>query len=112
MRKDGFRTAAQERRTLLNAWLTLNSPFVVELIADAGWDCITIDQQHGLGGHDAMVGCLTAAKSCGLPALVRVANNDPGLIGRALAAGAQVVICPLINSVEEADAFVRAVKYP
>jgi 4-hydroxy-2-oxoheptanedioate aldolase len=59
-----------------------------------------------------MVGCLTAAKATGMPALVRVAANDPGLIGRALDAGAQGVVCPLINSADDAERFVRAVKYP
>jgi 4-hydroxy-2-oxoheptanedioate aldolase len=84
----------------------------MDSIGDAGWDCILIDQQHGLGGHDAMVGCLTAAKAVGLPALVRVADNDQGLIGRALDGGAQGVVCPLIYSAQDAERFVRAVKYP
>jgi 4-hydroxy-2-oxoheptanedioate aldolase len=84
----------------------------MDSIGDAGWDCILIDQQHGLGGHDAMVGCLTAAKAAGLPALVRVADNDQGLIGRALDGGAQGVVCPLIYSAQDAERFVRAVKYP
>ena len=77
--EDRFRTAAKQRRTLFNAWLTLNNPFLIELIGEAGWDCITIDQQHGLGGNEALLGCLTAARACGLPAIVRVAENDPGL---------------------------------
>jgi 4-hydroxy-2-oxoheptanedioate aldolase len=109
---DRFREAQKARRTLFNAWLTLNNPFLIELIGEAGWDCITIDQQHGLGGNEALVACLTAARACGLPAIVRVANNDPGLVGRALDAGAQGIMCPLINNVDEAEAFVRAVKYP
>jgi 4-hydroxy-2-oxoheptanedioate aldolase len=112
MRVDQFRKAAHEGRTLFNAWLTLNSPFVIELIAQAGWDCITIDQQHGMGGNEVLLGCLTAARACGLPTLVRVAENDPGLVGRALDAGAQGIMCPLIANVEEAEAFVQAVKYP
>ena len=112
MREDGFRKAAKERRTLFNAWLTLNNPFLIELIGEAGWDCITIDQQHGLGGNEALVGCLTAARACGLPAIVRVAENSPGLIGRALDAGAQGIMCPLIGNVEDAEAFVQAVKFP
>jgi len=112
MSRDRFRQAAQERRTLFNAWLTLNDPFLIELSGEAGWDCITIDQQHGLGGNEALIACLTAARACGLPAIVRVANNDPGLVGRALDAGAQGIMCPLINNVDEAEAFVRAVKYP
>ncbi|MGA7547057.1 MAG: hypothetical protein WBW08_14715, partial [Methyloceanibacter sp.] len=64
---DQFRKAANEGRTLFSAWLTLNSPFVIELIAQAGWDCITIDQQHGMGGNEVLLGCLTAARACGLP---------------------------------------------
>jgi 4-hydroxy-2-oxoheptanedioate aldolase len=71
-----------------------------------------IDQQHGLGGHDAMVACLVAAKAAGLPSFVRIAQNDAGLAGRALDAGAQGIVCPLINSVEDAERFVRATKYP
>jgi 4-hydroxy-2-oxoheptanedioate aldolase len=112
MPEDRFRQAAKDGRTLFNAWLTLNNPFLIELVGEAGWDCITIDQQHGLGGNEALVGCLTAARACGLPVIVRVANNDPGLVGRALDAGAQAIMCPLINGVEDAEAFVRAVKYP
>jgi len=112
MTEDLFRQAVRQRRTLFNAWLTLNNPFVIELIGEAGWDCVTIDQQHGLSGNEALLTCLTAAKACGLPAIVRVANNDPGLVGRALDAGAQGIMCPLINTVDEAEAFVRAVKYP
>ena len=112
MPADRFRQAAKERRLLYNAWLTFNAPFLIELIGEAGWDCITIDQQHGLGGNEALLGCLTAARACGLPAIVRVAENDPGLIGRALDAGAQGIMCPLIETVEDADAFVRAVKFP
>src|SRR4029078_1294319 len=110
--EDRFRNARAEGRTLLNAWLTLNSPFVIELIGEAGWDCITIEQQHGLGGNAALISCLTAARAAGLPAIVRVAENDPGLIGRALDAGAQGIMCPMIDNVDDAEAFVRAVKYP
>lgn len=112
MPDDVFRIGRAKRRTLFNAWLMMNNPLAIELIGEAGWDCLTIDQQHGLGGNDTLVACLTAARAAGLPAIVRVANNDPGLVGRALDAGAQGIMCPLINSVEEAEAFVRAVKYP
>jgi len=112
MVEDRFRQGAYDNQTLFCAWLSINFPPLIGAIGEAGWDCILIDQQHGLGGHDAMVGCLTAAKVVGLPGLVRVADNDPGLIGRALDAGAQGIVCPLINSAEDAEHLVRAVKYP
>src|SRR5262249_17603773 len=112
MREDRFRQGAKEGRTLLNAWLTLNSPFLIELIGEAGWDCLTIDQQHGLGGSDVLLQWLPAAGASGLPAIVRVAENDPGLVGRVLDAGAQGIMCPLVETIEDAEAFVRAVKFP
>jgi 4-hydroxy-2-oxoheptanedioate aldolase len=112
MREDRFRKAAKDRRTLFNAWLMLNNPFLIEMIGGAGWDCITIDQQHGLGGNETLLSCLTAARGAELPAIVRVAENDPGLIGRALDAGAQGIMCPMIETVEDAEAFVKSVKYP
>jgi 4-hydroxy-2-oxoheptanedioate aldolase len=110
--QDMFRRTAQEGRTLLCAWLSINSSSLIQAIGQAGWNCILIDQQHGLGGNDAMVNCLTAAKAEGLPALIRVAENDPGLIGRALDAGAQGIVCPLIDSAEDAQRLVQATKYP
>jgi 4-hydroxy-2-oxoheptanedioate aldolase len=98
--------------TLYNAWISLGVPIGVELAADAGADLVTIDQQHGLGGNAEMLACLTAARAAGVPALVRVARNDGGLIGRALDAGAHGVICPMIDSAEDAQTLVGAVKYP
>lgn len=99
-------------KPLFNAWMSLGSPLAVELAGEAGADLVTIDQQHGIGGNAELLACLTAAKAAGLPALVRVATNDSGLIGRALDAGAHGVICPMINNADDAQRFVDAVKYP
>ncbi len=99
-------------KPLFNAWLALGSPFAVELAAEAGCDLVTVDQQHGIGGHAEMLSCLMAAGAGGVPALVRVAANDSGLIGRALDAGAHGVICPMINSADDAWQLVDSVKFP
>jgi 4-hydroxy-2-oxoheptanedioate aldolase len=75
--EDRFRQAARDSRTLFCAWLSINSPLLIEAIGVAGWDCILIDQQHGLGGHDAMIGCLPRPRrrvcppSSGLPTTIR-----------------------------------------
>jgi 4-hydroxy-2-oxoheptanedioate aldolase len=99
-------------KPLFNAWLSLGSPFAVELAAEAGADLVTIDQQHGIGGHTELLAGLMAAGAAQVPALVRVPVNDSGLIGRALDAGAHGVICPMINTPADAEAFVDAVKFP
>jgi 4-hydroxy-2-oxoheptanedioate aldolase len=55
---------------------------------------------------------LQATSRYDLTPMVRLAGNDPVLIGQALDAGAMGVICPLVNSVEEAARFVSACRYP
>jgi 4-hydroxy-2-oxoheptanedioate aldolase len=109
---DPLREKLARGRPLFNAWLSLGCAFVVEMVAEAGADLITIDQQHGIGGNAELIAALTGARAASVPALVRVAWNDIGLIGRALDAGAQGVICPMINSADDARRLVDAVKYP
>ena len=110
--EESIREKLGQGKPLFNAWLSLGVPLAVELAAEAGADLVTVDLQHGIGGNAEMLACLTAAGSARVPALVRVAMNDFGLIGRALDAGAQGVICPMIDNAEDAQRFVAAVKYP
>lgn len=107
-----FRAALQARTPLYAAWLGLGSPLVVEIVADAGWPVLLIDQQHGVGGNAEMVACLTAARAAAVPALVRVPRLDVGLVGRALDAGAQGVMVPMMDTARDAARLVEAVKYP
>ena len=88
-----IRTKLAGGKRLFNAWLTLGSPFAVELAAEAGCDLVTVDQQHGIGGHAEMLSCLMAAGAGGVPALVRVAANDSGLIGRFLGRRSSTETC-------------------
>jgi 4-hydroxy-2-oxoheptanedioate aldolase len=110
--KPNFRTLLSKKRTVFNAWLGLGLPLAVEIVADAGWDAVMIDQQHGAGGPQELIACLTAARAAGVPAMVRVAQLDYGLIGRALDAGAQGVIVPMVDTPEDAARLAHAVKYP
>lgn len=109
---DPLRAKLAAGKPLFNAWLSLGSAFAVEVVAEAGCDLITIDQQHGIGGNAELVASLIAARAAAVPAMVRVAQNDVGLIGRALDAGAQGVVCPMVNSAEDARRLVDAVKFP
>ena len=110
--KPDFRASLSAHKPLYSAWLGLGSPLVVEIAADAGWHAVMIDQQHGAGGQAELAVCLTAAKAAGVPAMVRVASLDFGLIGRALDAGAQGIMAPMLETAEDAVRLVQAVKYP
>lgn len=112
MTRDKFREARRQQRPMLLGWVTLAVPYVVEQFGAAGFDCVLLDRQHGVGGQIELVNCLTAARAGGLPALVRPVTADAGGIGQALDAGAQGVVCPLIETAADAAEVVRAVKYP
>jgi 4-hydroxy-2-oxoheptanedioate aldolase len=78
----------------------------------AGFDWVCIDTQHGMIGYDQMLPMLQALSITQTPTFVRVSWNQPGEIMKALDAGAQGVIVPMVNSLEEAQAAARACRYP
>lgn len=112
MRPVLVRALLAEGRTVLNGWSLLPGGFLAEAMASLGWDSLTIDAQHGMIGQTDMHAMLQAISTTALTPFVRLAGNDPVLTGQALDAGAMGLICPLINSPEEAAAFVSASRYP
>jgi len=103
---------AAKRGSAYVSWHTLGNALAIETAASVGWDGALIDQQHGVGGNDSLIGGLIAARAGGVPAVVRVGWNDRQLISRALDAGAGGIVCPMINTPEDAREFVAAAKYP
>ncbi len=96
----------------VNGWLAIPSAFSAEVMAQAGWDSVTVDLQHGVQDYLSMIACFQAMEKHPPLLMVRVPWNEPGIIGKVLDGGAYGVICPMINTAEEARAFVRAAKYP
>lgn len=97
-----------------NGWLHLPHVVGSEAMAMQPWDSITLDMHHGFIDLPDLVNLITAlrgSRHAPVP-LVRVPWNDPGIIYRALDAGAQGIICPMVNTESEAQQLVRAVKYP
>jgi 4-hydroxy-2-oxoheptanedioate aldolase len=97
-----------------NGWIGLPHVLSVETMASQPWDSITLDMHHGFIDLPDLVNLLAAmagTRHAPVP-LVRVPWNDPGVIYRALDAGAQGIICPMVNTAEQAEQLVRSVKYP
>src|SRR5258708_36264248 len=68
--------------------------------------------QHGVQDYLSMVQCFQAMHAHPVTPMVRVPWNEPGIIGKVLDGGAYGVICPMINTKEEAENFVSYCKYP
>ncbi len=98
--------------TLYSGWVAMPEPLVAETVARAGFDCVLLDMQHGLLDTGSVMAGIGAVALAGKPAVVRVALGDDAAAGHALDMGAQAVIAPMVNSVEDARALAAATKYP
>jgi 4-hydroxy-2-oxoheptanedioate aldolase len=96
----------------VNGWLAIPSGFAAEVMAQAGWDSVTVDMQHGIQDYMSTVACFQGMQPHNVLPMVRVPWNEPGIIGKVLDGGAYGVICPMVNTVAEAEAFVAACRYP
>jgi 4-hydroxy-2-oxoheptanedioate aldolase len=96
----------------IGGWCSIPSPFSAELMGRCGFDWVCIDTQHGVIGYDQMMPMLQALSITATPAFVRVPWNQPDHIMKALDAGAQGVIVPMVSTEEDAKAAVAAAKYP
>ena len=111
MRTNRLREIWASGKAAANCWLTLPGGLAAEMLAHQGWDALTVDLQHGHSDFAAMCAMFTAISTTDTVPLVRVPWNEPGDIMRALDAGAYGVICPNIDSVEDAVRFVGAARY-
>ncbi|MFI0423701.1 HpcH/HpaI aldolase/citrate lyase family protein [Spongiactinospora sp. 9N601] len=96
----------------VGTWLVTPSDLSAELLGRAGFDWICVDGQHGLVGYEGMLTLLQGLAIAGVPAFVRVPSNSPEHIARALDAGAQGVVVPMVSTREAAEQAVTAAKYP
>ncbi len=101
-----------EGRAAINGWLSIGNPFTAEIMAAQGYDSVTIDAQHGALDYSAVLPMLQAMRASGVTPLVRVPWREPGAVMKALDAGAQGIICPMVNSAAEAAEFVSYTRYP
>jgi 4-hydroxy-2-oxoheptanedioate aldolase len=99
-------------KAVVNGWLAIPSGFAAETMAQCGFDSITVDLQHGVQDYLSLVECYQAVAAHPVTVMARVPWNEPGIIGKVLDAGAYGVICPMINTREQAEAFVSYCKYP
>ena len=95
----------------VNGWLAIPNAFSTETMAHQGWDSLTIDLQHGVTDYQAMLGMLQAISTTATVPVVRVPWLEPGILMKALDAGAYGVICPMVNTREDAQNLVAWTHY-
>jgi 4-hydroxy-2-oxoheptanedioate aldolase len=85
---------------------------LVEMLAVAGFDFVLIDAEHGPADVIALRQHIAVAGLHGVPVIVRVGEDDPGMVLRVLDQGAQGVLVPHVDDAEAAAAVVASAHYP
>ncbi len=111
MRENRLRTLWRNDQAVLNGWLAIANSFSAETMAHQGWDSLTIDLQHGVIDYAAMVTMLQAISTTPTVPVVRVPWLEPGIIMKSLDAGAYGIICPMVNTREDAQKLVAYSHY-
>ena len=99
----------------IGAGAGLGSTLSVELLSQAGFDFILVDNQHGAWDDKETMAAFRSVCAGGANTAVpmaRVRQNDFGAIGRLLDAGALGIVVPMVHTVEQARAAVRATRFP
>lgn len=107
-----LRSLWRDGQTAFGAWAALPGAFSIELMAVPGVAYVCIDQQHGLIDQGDVPDMARAIEGRQCVALTRVPANEGWMIAKALDAGIQGVIVPLVNTAEEAARAVAACRYP
>lgn len=111
MRENRIRKIWRDGGAVINGWLAIPSSLSAETMSHQGWDSLTVDQQHGMVDFQSAVPMLQAISTTDTVPITRVPWLEPGIIMKSLDAGAYGIICPMINTREDAEALVGACRY-
>ncbi|MEU3627202.1 2-dehydro-3-deoxyglucarate aldolase [Amycolatopsis coloradensis] len=108
-----FRTRlAESGRPRIGMWVTSGSPVVAEICAGSGLDWLLVDTEHSPAGLETVQALLQTIAAYPITPMVRAPSGDAVALKQLLDLGAQNLLVPMVDSAEEAEAVVRAVRYP
>jgi len=110
--QNSFKRALKAGKPQIGLWSTLSSSYTVEAIAGAGFDWILLDTEHSPTDLENLLTQLQAAAPYSSHPVVRVPWNDMVTVKRVLDIGAQSLLVPYVQNVEEARHAVAHTRYP
>lgn len=107
-----LKTKLKRGEACLGAQISLADPAVAEILGRAGYDWLVVDTEHTASSAATLRAMLQAAAHTEALVLVRSLRLDPDEIRRFLDIGSPGILCPFINSGEDAQSLVQACRYP
>lgn len=97
---------------LFTGWSTIPDPITIHYLASTSVDAVTLDMQHGANDERSVLTGVPMVAAQNKPSIVRIPVARWDMVSRALDFGADAIIAPMINSVEDAKALADHAKYP
>jgi len=110
--RNAFKHAIAAGQLQIGLWSSLCSNIVADIIGDSGFDWILLDTEHSPNEIPDLVEQLQAGRGGTATPIIRPAWNDAVLAKRALDIGAQTLLFPYVQNVEEAKRAVASTRYP
>jgi len=111
-RRNALKRRLEKGKKTFGVFLELGYAPIAEITAAAGYDCVLIDREHGVGDIPSAVPEMVAAQAHGATALLRIPANDPVQVKLALDAGAEGVMIPAILDGAAARRAAESCRYP
>jgi 2-keto-3-deoxy-L-rhamnonate aldolase RhmA len=112
IRDNPFKSALLRRSRQIGMWCNLNSPVAAEVVGTSNFDWIVVDMEHGIADVASVAQQLQVLAASSATPIVRPPWNDFVTIKRLLDAGAPGLLVPYVQNRAEAEAAVKATRYP
>lgn len=99
-------------RPLIGLWASSGSPIAAEIVASSGCDWVLLDTEHSPNGLESTLAQLYAMSAYPATPVVRVPYGDTVTIKQFLDLGVQNLLVPMVDTPEQAETVVRAMRYP
>ena len=96
----------------IGLWVGLADAYGTEIAANAGYDWLLIDGEHAPSDLRTTLSQLQSIAAYPSQAVVRPPIGSVQLIKQLLDIGAQTLLIPMVETVEQAQLMVKAVRYP
>jgi 4-hydroxy-2-oxoheptanedioate aldolase len=112
MPRNDFKNALTSGVTQIGLFLGLANAYTAELVATTGFDWLLIDGEHGPNDLRSIIEQLQVLAAYPVRPVVRIPDHDTARIKQVLDGGAQTLMVPMVETSAQAEALVRAMRYP
>ncbi len=112
LKKNALKDSLKKHAQSYGIWNGINDSYAAEIAAGAGFDWVLIDGEHGTFNLQDIIVQAQAMSAYPVSIVVRPPSGDEVFIKRLLDGGIQSLLIPMVESKEQAEKLVQAMRYP